>query len=64
MLEMRSAVHLNFNRYGDLLFHFLRRPPGPLRDHLNPRIGHIRIGFNGQSLESDDAPHEKNRCHT
>src|SRR5215469_2856635 len=64
MLEMRSAIHLNFDRNGDLLFHFLRRSPGPLCNHLHPRIRHIRIRFDRQSFESDNAPHEKNRCHT
>src|SRR5580693_6814182 len=64
MHKMRDSVHLDFNRYGDLLLDLFRRPSRPLCNHLNPCVGNIRVGFDRQSLERDDAPGEKNQGDT
>src|SRR5215472_3226622 len=59
MIQMWYAVHLDFDRHRDLLFHFLRRSTGPLRNHLNPRIRHIGISFHGQLFERDRPPRKQ-----
>ena len=56
---MRDAVHLNFDRDGDLLLDFFRGAARPLGDHLNPGVGDVGIGFHRQLLEGDDAPNKK-----
>ena len=55
MQQMREAVHLDFDRYGDLLLNFLRSASRPLRNHLDPGVGNIGISFYRKILESDDA---------
>ena len=59
MLQVRQPVHHDFKRDGDLLLHLFGRAPGPLRDDLDVVIGHIGVGFDGQSLERDNAPREQ-----
>ncbi len=59
MLQIREAVHHDFDGNGDLLFHFLRGPSGPLRDHLHIVIGDVGIRLDRQVLEGDRTPHEK-----
>ena len=59
MHDVRDAVHHDFERNGDLLFDLLRRNSRPLRDDLDVVIGHVGIGLNGQMMERDDAPGEK-----
>ena len=59
MRQMRNAVHLDFDGNGDLLLDFLGGAAGPLRDDLHPDVGDIRIGFDGQRFEGNDAPDEK-----
>ena len=59
MLQVREAVHHDFDRNGDLLFHFLRGPPGPLCDHLHIVVGDVGIRFDRQVFEGDHTPGEK-----
>src|SRR5262249_40359190 len=57
--QVRDSIHLDLDRNGDLLLDLLRRPPGPLRDHLHPGVGHIRISLDRQLLEGDDSPNKE-----
>ncbi len=59
MLQMRQAVHDDFNGDGHLLFDLFRGAAWPLRDHLNVVVGHVRVGFDGQIAKRNDAPREQ-----
>src|SRR5271163_5127332 len=59
MLHVRDAGHLDFNGYGDLLLNLFGGAAGPLCDHLDVVVSHIRIGFHGQIVKRDSAPNEK-----
>src|ERR1035438_9163482 len=59
MRQVRNPVQLNFERNGDLLFHFLRRMARPLRDDLRIGISHVGIRFNRQVVKRNNAPHEQ-----
>src|ERR1700730_14169394 len=59
MLEMRNAVHLDFDGNGDLLLDFLGSPSRPLCNHLNPGIGNIGIGFDREVVKRDHSPNEE-----
>ena len=48
-----SAISM---RNGDLLLHFFRRAPGPLRNDLDVVIGNVGIGFDRQIVERDQRP--------
>src|ERR1700676_632164 len=58
---MVDTVEFHLQRNGDLLFNFLGGMPRPLRDDLGIGVGHIRIGFDGQSVKREDAPDEKHQ---
>src|ERR1700688_1962034 len=59
MLQVRDAVHHDFDWNGDLLFHFFGGVAGPLRDHLHVVVGDIGVSFHWQIVERDGAPNEK-----
>src|SRR6516164_1265347 len=59
MLQMRNAVHLDFDRDRNLLFHFFCGTPRPLGDDLNPRVRNVRISLHGQFLECNRSPNKK-----
>src|SRR5271167_4071576 len=63
MRKIRNPVHLDFNRYGDLLLHFFRSSSRPLRDHLHPSVSYVWIGLDGQVVERDHAPDKKEERH-
>jgi hypothetical protein len=50
-----EPVDLNLDGNRDLLLHLLGRATRPLRDHLHPGAGDIRIGLHGQVVKGDDA---------
>jgi hypothetical protein len=41
------------------LFNLFGGSARPLRDHLHPGVGDIRIGLDGKLLKRDDAPDEQ-----
>ncbi len=53
---MGDAVQFYFERNGDLLLDFFGGVTGPLRDDLRVGVGDVGIGFDGQSVERNDAP--------
>ena len=53
------SVHLNFNRNGDLLFHFFRGAARPLRNDLHVVVGDVGIGFDGQIVKRDRPPDQQ-----
>src|ERR1700719_3963589 len=55
---MRDAVQLYFEWNRDLLFDFLGRVPGPLRDDLRVGIGDIGVGLDRQIMKRNNAPDE------
>src|SRR6185437_4915745 len=59
MIEMRNAIHRNFEWDRDLLLHFFGGPARPLRDHLDIVIGDIGIRFDRQIMEGNRTPHEQ-----
>ena len=59
-LPVRDPVQLYFEWYGDLLLHFLRRVPWPLRNDLGVRVGHVGVRFYGQAMKRDDSPNKQN----
>src|SRR5260370_27833060 len=59
MLQVRDAIHHDFDWNGDLLFHFFGCVAGPLCDHLHVVVGYIWISFHRQVVERDGAPNEK-----
>src|ERR1700733_9868528 len=61
---MGDSLHLSLDWYGDLLLDLLRGAPRPLRNHLHPGIGDVRVSLDRQSMEGDDAPNEKDYGHT
>src|ERR1035438_9959271 len=63
MLKVRDAVHLDFDRNRDLLLDLFRRSPWPLRNHLHPGIGHVRVGLDRQVVERNDAPNKQQNRH-
>src|SRR5580704_14208853 len=63
MLQVRYSIHLNFNRYGDLLLHFLGRAPRPLRDDLDVIIRYVGVGFHWQIVKRNGAPKEQKYRH-
>jgi hypothetical protein len=58
MQQVRNPVHLDFNRYRDLLLNLFCRAARPLRNHLDPCVSDVRIGFDGKPLKRDDAADE------
>src|ERR1700687_2146048 len=62
MLQVRHSVHLNFDRYGDLLFHFFRRAAWPLGDDLDVVVGYVWIGFHRKVVKREGAPEEQENC--
>ena len=59
MLEVRDAVHDDFDGDGDLLFDLFGGAAGPLRDHLDVVVGHVGIGFHRQIVKRDRAPDQQ-----
>ena len=59
---MPHPVHLRFERDGDLLFHFFGGAPRPLRDHLDPVVRYVGIGFHRQIVERDRTPDQKQKA--
>src|SRR5580704_737089 len=59
MRHMWNTRHLNLERDSDLLLYLFGCASGPLCDHLDIVIRDIRVGFNGQVVERDDAPDEE-----
>src|SRR5579864_5388987 len=58
---MGDAVEFDFERDGDLLLYFFGCVSGPLRDDLRVGVGDVGIGFDGQSMERNDAPDEEHK---
>ena len=56
MLQVRDAVHHDFDRDGDLLLHFFGGAAGPLGDDLDVVVGDVRIRFDRQVVEGDARP--------
>ncbi len=59
MIQVGDAIHGDFERNRDLLFHLLRGPARPLRNHLNVVIGYVGICLDGQVVKGDSTPDEK-----
>ena len=59
MLQMRNAVHLDFDGDRNLLFHFFCGPARPLGDYLNPRVRNVGVSLHGQFLECNRSPNKK-----
>ena len=59
MLQVRNAVHHDFDGNGDLLLHFFGGAAGPLRDDLNVVVGHVGIGFDRQIVKRNRAPDQQ-----
>ena len=59
MRQVGDAVQFYFERNCDLLFDFFGGVSRPLSDDLRVSIGHVGIGFDGQSVKRDDAPDEE-----
>jgi len=56
---VRQAVHHDLDWYRDLLFDLFRGPAGPLCNDLNIIVGDVRLRFDWQILEGDNAPGEE-----
>ena len=61
MVQVRNAVHRDFDGNGDLLLHLFGGAAGPLRDDLNVVVGDIGIGFDREIVKGDRAPDEQKR---
>jgi hypothetical protein len=59
MLEMRQTVHQRFDRNGDLLLDFFRRPAWPLGDEVDVVVRHVRVRLDRQVVKREDAPDEQ-----
>ena len=59
MLQVRNAVHHDFERNGDLLLHLFGRNAGPLGDDLDVVVGDVGIGLHRKAAEGNDAPDEE-----
>ena len=62
MLEVRESVHLHFDGNGDLLLDFLGGASRPLGDDLYVIVGDVGIGFDGQVVKGNGAPHEQKKA--
>ena len=58
MRHVQDAVELRFNGDRYLLLNLLSRMPRPLRNHLDPSVGHIGVRFHGKRMERDHTPDE------
>ena len=58
MGEMRDAVQFYFQRNRDLLFDFFGSVAGPLSDDLRVGVGDVGLGFDGELMQRNYAPHE------
>ena len=59
MSEVRNAIHLHFDRHGDLLLHLLGGAARPLRDDLDVVVRHVRIRLYRQRPKREDTPAEE-----
>ena len=56
---MRNPIEFYFERNCNLLLDFFGSVARPLSDDLRIGIGDVRIGFDGQVMERDNAPDKK-----
>ena len=59
ILKVRNPVHYDLNGNRDLLLHFLRGPPRPLRDDRDVVVGDIGIRLDREVVERDCAPDQQ-----
>ena len=59
MIQMRDAVHCDFERNRDLLLHFFGGAARPLRDDLDVIVGDVGVGFHRKVVEGDRAPNQQ-----
>src|SRR5580704_8719188 len=60
---MRYSVHLNLDRYGDLLLHFLCGAAWPLRNDLDVIISYVRVSLDRKVVKRYGSPDEQENRH-